>query len=97
MEKTMQQEESLQSETENTEEVQLDLPEEVVKEREEEKIIVEQEKDQKEDVKTEEKPEAEEYSESVKKRINKLTYKLREQERQSQEALDFAKKDQDEN
>jgi len=46
---------------------------------------------------TEEKTETEEYSDSVQKRINKLTYKLRETERQNQEAISWAQKVQEEN
>ena len=40
--------------------------------------------------KEEVKDEAEEYSANVKKRIDKLTFKLREAERQKEEALKFA-------
>ena len=43
------------------------------------------------------KTEQEEYSDSVQKRINKLTYKLRETERQNEEALSWAQKVQEEN
>jgi len=89
MEKTVQQEENLQTEPE-AEQIQLELPEEEI----EETIEVEEPKEKPEE---EEKTEAEEYSDTVQKRINKLTYKLREQERQSEEALSFAKKIQSEN
>ena len=90
MEKTMQQENTLQKETE---EIEIELPENEQKED----IIVEQEETEVVSAETEENSEVEEYSDSVKKRINKLTYKLREQERQGQEALDFAKKIQADN
>ena len=36
--------------------------------------------------------ELEEYSDGVKKRIDKLTYRMREAERQKEEAIEFAKK-----
>ena len=85
----MQQEENLQTEPE-AEQIQLELPEEEI----EETIEVEEPEEEKPE---EEKTEAEEYSDTVQKRINKLTYKLREQERQSEEALLFAKKIQSEN
>jgi len=90
MEKTMQQEIAVKTEPEN--EIELELPES----EQQEEIVVEQ---QEENVssETEDQTEVEEYSDSVKKRIGKLTYKLREQERQGQEALDFAKKVQADN
>ena len=44
-----------------------------------------------EEVKTEQKEELSEYSESVKKRIAKLTHKMREAERQKEEAIEYAK------
>ena len=44
-----------------------------------------------EEVKTEQKEEMSEYSESVKKRIAKLTHKMREAERQKEEAIEYAK------
>lgn len=91
MEKAMQQENTLQVETEaepESQQIELELPKEEIKDE----IVV---KEDKEDLT--EKSEAEEYGDSVKKRINKLTYKLREQERQSEEALTFAKNIQSEN
>ena len=45
-----------------------------------------------EEVKTEQKEELSEYSESVKKRIAKLTHKMREAERQKEEAIEYAKR-----
>ena len=45
-----------------------------------------------EEVKTEQKEEMSEYSESVKKRIAKLTHKMREAERQKEEAIEYAKR-----
>ena len=47
--------------------------------------------EEKEEVKTEQKEELSEYSESVKKRIAKLTHKMREAERQKEEAIEYAK------
>jgi hypothetical protein len=90
MEKTVQQEETLQTEPEE-QQIQLELPEE----EKEETIEVEEPKEEPKE--EEQKTEVEEYSDGVQKRINKLTYKLREQERQSEEALAFAKKIQSEN
>ena len=81
----MQQEENLAIE----ETVEVELPTE---EKKEDGIeIVE------ETVEKEEKSEQEDYSDSVQKRINKLTYKLRETERQNEEALSWAQKVQEEN
>ena len=48
--------------------------------------------EEKEEVKTEQKEELSEYSESVKKRIAKLTHKMREAERQKEEAIEYAKR-----
>ena len=45
-----------------------------------------------EEVKTEQKEELSEYSESVKNRIAKLTHKMREAERQKEEAIEYAKR-----
>ena len=45
-----------------------------------------------EELKTEQKEELSEYSESVKKRIAKLTHKMREAERQKEEAIEYAKR-----
>ena len=47
---------------------------------------------EKEELKTEQKEELSEYSESVKKRIAKLTHKMREAERQKEEAIEYAKR-----
>tara|TARA_R110000751_G_scaffold52831_1_gene114850 strand:- start:544 stop:1425 length:882 start_codon:yes stop_codon:yes gene_type:complete len=89
MGKTMQQEIAVKTEPEN--EIELELPE---NEQKENITVVEEENVSSE---PENQTEVEEYSDSVKKRIGKLTYKLREQERQGQEALDFAKKVQADN
>ena len=48
--------------------------------------------EEKEEIKTEQKEELSEYSESVKKRIAKLTHKMREAERQKEEAIEYAKR-----
>jgi len=84
----MQQEETLAKE----EAVEIELPaEEKEEELQKDKLeVVEQQP-------TEDKSEQEEYSEGVQKRINKLTYKLRESERQSEEAISWAQKVQEEN
>ena len=84
----MQQEETLAKE----EAVEVELPaEEKEEELQKDKLeVVEQQP-------TEDKSEQEEYSEGVQKRINKLTYKLRESERQSEEAISWAQKVQEEN
>ena len=55
--------------------------------------------DKKEDTKSSEHKEEEEYSQAVKKRIDKMTFKIREAERQREEALKYAqamKQDRDE-
>ena len=88
MEETMQQEENLAIE----ETVEIELP---VDEKNEENVDI-VENDEAVEA-SDDKSEQEEYSDSVQKRINKLTYKLRETERQNEEALSWAKKVQDEN
>jgi hypothetical protein len=92
MEETMQQEENLA--VEEAVEIELPAEEKENQEKENEIEIVEAEA---EGDKPEEKSEQEEYSDSVQKRINKLTYKLRETERQNEEALSWAQKVQKEN
>ena len=92
MEETMQQEENLAVEKEEEGTVEVELPVEEKEEKKEDNLSVVEEKET-----VEEKSEQEEYSDSVQKRINKLTYKLRETERQNEEALTWAKKVQDEN
>jgi hypothetical protein len=92
MEETMQQEENLA--VEEAVEVELPAEEKENKEKENEIEVVEAEA---EETKPEEKSEQEEYSDSVQKRINKLTYRLRETERQNEEALSWAQKVQKEN
>ena len=67
----------------------------VAEEKKEEKIDVIQEEEKpvveaKVEKPVEKKDELEEYSESVKKRIAKLTHKIREAERQKEEAINFA-------
>ena len=89
MEETMQQEENLAIE----ESVEVELPTEEEKEETVEVAEAVEEQTQEEPAKSEQ----EEYSDSVQKRINKLTYKLRESERQNEEALSWAQKVQDEN
>ena len=80
-------------------EIELDNNEQskaVAEEKKEEKIEVQQEAEKPVEVKAEaekpaaEKDELEEYSEGVKKRIAKLTRKMREAERQREEALAYA-------
>jgi len=90
MEETMQQEENLAIE----ETVEVELPTE---EKKEESIEIVDTQTKEEQPEEENKSEQEEYSDSVQKRINKLTYKLRETERQNEEALSWAQKVQEEN
>ena len=78
-------------------EIELDNNEQskaVAEEKKEEKIEVQQEAEKPVETKvekpTEDKDELEEYSEGVKKRIAKLTRKMREAERQREEALAYA-------
>ena len=78
-------------------EIELDNNEQskaVAEEKKEEKIEVQQEAEKPVEVKAEkpaeDKDELEEYSEGVKKRIAKLTRKMREAERQREEALAYA-------
>ena len=82
-------EEALQ-ETQETEEVEIDL--EDSQETEVESEEVEQEEPKQETKKQESSDEEiEDYSDGVKKRINKLTYKIREAERRESAALEYAK------
>jgi hypothetical protein len=90
MEETMQQEEKLAVE----ETVEVELPTE--EKKEESNIEIVEDKTETSEPQ-QEKTEQEEYSDSVQKRINKLTYKLRETERQNEEALSWAQKVQQEN
>ena len=89
----MQQEENLAIEKEEEGSVEVELPVEEKEEKDGLSVVEEKETVEASD----EKSEQEEYSDSVQKRINKLTYKLRETERQNEEALTWAKKVQDEN
>ena len=78
-------------------ETEIDLEAEPKKEEPKEEIVVEEVKEAEpakaEETKTEEpKDELSEYSDTVKKRIAKLTRKMREAERQKEEAIEFAKK-----
>ena len=82
-------EEALQ-ETQETEEVEIDLEDSQETEVESEEI--EQEEPKQETKKQESSDEEiEDYSDGVKKRINKLTYKIREAERRENAALEYAK------
>lgn len=82
-------EEALQQ-TQETEEVEIDL--EDSQETEVESEEVEQEEPKQETKKQESSDEEiEDYSDGVKKRINKLTYKIREAERRENAALEYAK------
>lgn len=70
--------------------IELVLPEEEVDPREAD-VIQERQQDQDFGEKeTEQAAELEDYSDSVKKRIDKLTYRMREAERQRDEAINFA-------
>tara|TARA_R100001015_G_C4603036_1_gene158014 strand:+ start:239 stop:1177 length:939 start_codon:yes stop_codon:yes gene_type:complete len=85
--------------------VDVELKDDQTKEKEEE-VVVAQEvteensiENKKEDTKSSEHKEEEEYSQAVKKRIDKMTFKIREAERQREEALKYAqamKQDRDE-
>ena len=90
MEDTMQQEENLAIE----ETVEVELP---ADEKKEDLVEIVEDNAEASEPKQEEKSEQEDYSDSVQKRINKLTYKLRETERQNEEALSWAQKVQEEN
>ena len=86
---------------ENEKSIEVNLDEQQPKEEaaKEEKVEVEQvEAKEEKPVEEEKKDELKEYSEGVQKRIAKLTRKMREAERQKEEALTFAqaiKKDKD--
>ena len=70
--------------------IELVLPEEEVDPREAD-VIQEGQQDQDFGEKeTEQAAELEDYSDSVKKRIDKLTYRMREAERQRDEAINYA-------
>ena len=81
-------------------EQEIDLDAEPKQEEPKEEIVVQEAKEEEvveEQPKAEEpKDELSEYSETVKKRIAKLTRKMREAERQKEEAIEFAKKQKDE-
>jgi hypothetical protein len=81
-------------------ETEIDLDAEPKQEEPKEEIVVQEAKEEEvveEQPKAEEpKDELSEYSETVKKRIAKLTRKMREAERQKEEAIKFAEKQKDE-
>jgi molybdopterin converting factor small subunit len=81
-------------------ETEIDLDAEPKQEEPKEEIVVQEAKEEEvveEQPKAEEpKDELSEYRETVKKRIAKLTRKMREAERQKEEAIEFAKKQKDE-
>ena len=81
-------------------ETEIDLDAEPKQEEPKEEIVVQEAKEEEvveEQPKSEEpKDELSEYSETVKKRIAKLTRKMREAERQKEEAIKFAEKQKDE-
>ena len=77
-----------------SQEIELELPEEEVDPREAD-VIQEPQQDfdtSEAEAETSQPDELEDYSEGVKKRIDKLTYRMREAERQRDEAVQFAKK-----
>ena len=77
-----------------SQEIELELPDEEVDPREAD-VIQEPQQDfdtSEAEVETPQSDELEDYSEGVKKRIDKLTYRMREAERQRDEAVQFAKK-----
>ena len=73
--------------SEAQEEIQLILPDEEVDASEAD--VLQEPEDQ---VQTDQEEELEQYSDGVKKRIDKLTYRMREAERQRDEAVEVAKK-----
>ena len=81
-------------------ETEIDLEAEPKQEEPKEEIVVEEvqakEEPEPEQKAEEPKDELSEYSETVKKRIAKLTRKMREAERQKEEAIEYAKKQRDE-
>ena len=78
-------------------EQEIDLDAEPQQEQPEEEIQVEEETDSKPEVKVEQREEMDDYSDGVQKRIAKLTRKMREAERQKEEAIQYAQSVQTEN
>ena len=76
----------MQDNTNTAEDIELVLPEDEETQQEETEQSVETVAEQ-----SEQKSELDEISDNVKKRIDKLTYKMREAERQRDEALNYAK------
>ena len=77
-----------------SQEIELELPDEEVDPREAD-VLQEPQRDfdtSEAEVETSQTDELEDYSDGVKKRIDKLTYRMREAERQRDEAVQFAKK-----
>ena len=81
-----------------SQEIELELPEEEVDPREAD-VIQEPQSDQdfSEPQQETQESELEDYSDGVKKRIDKLTYRMREAERQREEAVKLAKQMVDQN
>ena len=71
--------------------VDVDLESPKVEEVESKEEAIEVVQEQPKEKKLEQNDELEEYSDGVKRRINKLTKKMREAERQKEEAIDYAK------
>jgi len=78
-------------------EQEIDLDAEPQQEQPEEEIQVEEETDSEPEVKVEQREEMDDYSDGVQKRIAKLTRKMREAERQKEEAIQYAQSVQTEN
>ena len=79
-------------------EQEIDLEAEPQQEKPEEQIEVQEQEEQPEpEAKAEKREELDDYSEGVQKRIAKLTRKMREDERQKEEAIQYAQSIQDEN
>ena len=78
-------------------EQEIDLDAEPQQEQPEVEIQVEEETDSKPEVKVEQREEMDDYSDGVQKRIAKLTRKMREAERQKEEAIQYAQSVQTEN
>jgi len=82
-EEIVENEETVDLDTSDTEEVEVELPEETDNSDQEEEPLQAEESAEKDD-------EHEQYSASVQKRIDRLTKKMREAERQREEALSYA-------
>ena len=93
----MQEEKQIDVGDADEQEQEIDLEATPIEETPAEEIVVEETKEEpKEEAPKEAKEELGEYSEGVQKRIAKLTRKMREAERQKEEAIEYAKSQKDE-